>query len=138
MDQLIVAQKLESLRRCIRRVEEKTPSDVDQLIQDPDVQDILVLNITRAVQLCVDIGSHVISETDESAPTTMGEVFSTLGNLGAITPVTAESMMKAVGFRNVAVHNYDVINWEIVFAICQKSLVDFRQFAEEITDYNSR
>jgi hypothetical protein len=75
MDQVILAQKLESLRRCIQRVEEKTPTDVDQLIRDPDVQDILVLNLSRAVQLCVDIGSHVISETDEPAPTTMGDVF---------------------------------------------------------------
>ena len=136
MDQVILAQKLESLRRCIQRVEEKTPSNVDQLIQDPDVQDILVLNLTRAVQLCVDIGSHVISESDELAPTTMGDVFSTLQTLGAITPATCISMQKAVGFRNVAVHNYDVINWEIVFAICQKFLVDFRRFAKEITDYN--
>ena len=50
MDQVILAHKLESLRRCILRVEEKTPSDVDQLIQNPDIQDILVLNLTRAVQ----------------------------------------------------------------------------------------
>ena len=64
MDQVILTHKLESLRRCIRRVEEKTPSDVDQLIQDPDIQDILVLNLTRAVQLCVDTGSHVISESE--------------------------------------------------------------------------
>ena len=138
MDQVILAQKLESLRRCIQRVEEKTPSNIDQLIQDPDVQDILVLNLTRSVQLCVDIGSHVISESDELAPTTMGDVFSTLQALGAITPATCESMQKAVGFRNVAVHNYDVINWEIVFAICKKFLVDFRRFAKEITDYNTR
>ena len=138
MDQVILAQKLESLRRYIQRVEEKTPSNIDQLIQDPDVQDILVLNLTRSVQLCVDIGSHVISESDELAPTTMGDVFSTLQRLGAITPVTCISMQKAVGFRNVAVHNYDVINWEIVFAICQKFLVDFRRFAKEITDYNTR
>ncbi len=110
MDQVIFAQKLESLRRCIQRVEEKTPSNVDQLIHDPDVQDILVLNLTRSVQLCVDIGSHVISESDELAPTTMGEVFLTLKTLGAITPATCDSMQKAVGFRNVAVHNYDVIN----------------------------
>ena len=135
MDQVILAQKLESLRRCIQRVEDKTPSDVDHLICDPDVQDILVLNLTRAVQLCVDIGSHVISETEESAPSTMGDVFSTLENLGAITGPVCEAMKKAVGFRNVAVHNYDVINWEIVFAICQKSLVDFRRFAKEVTDY---
>jgi len=59
MDQVILDQKLESLRRCIKRVEEKTPSHVSQLIKDEDIQDILVLNLTRAVQLCVDIGRWV-------------------------------------------------------------------------------
>ena len=68
MDQVIFDQKLESLRRCIRRLEEKTPSHVSQLIEDQDIQDILVLNLTRAVQLCVDIGSHVISESEEQYP----------------------------------------------------------------------
>ena len=66
----------------------------------------------------------------------MGEVFSTLQTLGTITSMTCESLQKAVGFRNVAVHNYDVINWQIVFAICQKSLMDFRRFAKEIVEYS--
>ena len=44
-------------------------------------------------------------------------------------------MKKVVGFRNVAVHNYDVINWEIVFAISRQYLVDFRRYAKEITGY---
>ena len=136
MDQVILAQKLESLRRCTQRVEEKTPSSVEQLILDLDVQDILVLNLTRAVQLCVDIGSHVISESNELTPATMGDVFSTLEKLGAISTATCESMRKAVGFRNVAVHNYDVINWEIVFAISRGYLVDFRRYVKEITDYS--
>lgn len=89
------------------------------------------------MQLCVDIGSHIISETEEPAPATMGDVFTTLTKLGAITPATGEVMRKAVGFRNVAVHNYDTINWEIVFAICQKSLPDFRRFVEEVTNYSA-
>lgn len=138
MDQVIFDQKLESLRRCIKRVEDKTPSHVSELIKDQDIQDILVLNLTRAVQLCVDIGSHVISESEEPAPTTMGDVFSTLENLGAIKSITCKSMRKAVGFRNIAVHNYDVINWEIVYAICNNLLVDFRRFASEITEYCGR
>ena len=138
MDQVILDQKLESLRRCIKRVEDKTPPHVIQLVKDQDIQDILVLNLTRAVQLCVDIGSHVISETEEPAPTTMGDVFSTLEHLGAISSITRKSMRKAVGFRNIAVHNYDVINWEIVYAICNNLLVDFRQFASEITKYSDR
>jgi len=134
MDQLILAEKLESLRRCIRRVDEKRPSRIERLTEDADIQDILVLNLTRAVQLCVDIGSHIISESDEATPQTMGDVFEVLQKLNMITDQTCQQMKKAVGFRNVAIHNYATINWEIVYAISETSLVDFRAFAKEISE----
>ena len=41
-------------------------------------------------------------------------------------------MKKAVGFRNIAVHNYQEIDWEIVFNICHHKLDDFRTFAQVI------
>jgi uncharacterized protein YutE (UPF0331/DUF86 family) len=135
MDALVLVQKIESLRRCIRRVEEKSPSHLQDLFKDADLQDILVLNLTRAVQLCVDIGSHIISQSNETAPGTMGEVFSALERMSIISAETSESMKKAVGFRNVAVHNYDAINWEIVFAICRKSVPEFRQFVSDISAF---
>ena len=133
MDRIIVAEKLESLRRCVRRIQEKTPADVESLTKDPDAQDILVLNLTRAIQLCVDTGSHIISASGEVAPATMGEVFPRLNELGAITAATAETMKKAVGFRNIAVHNYAAMDWEVVFAVGKKSPADFNRFAREIS-----
>ena len=132
MDAVIVSEKLESLRRCVIRVRDKTPASLGELTKDPDAQDILVLNLTRAIQLCVDIGSHLISQSDAAAPATMGGVFETLRELGLIEPETCEVMTRAVGFRNVAVHNYTDINWAIVHAICTDSLADFRRFAKEI------
>ena len=69
---------------------------------------------------------------DAAAPATMAGVFGALGDLGVIEPETCEAMTKAVGFRNVAIHNYTVINWEIVHAICTDSIDDFRRFAKEI------
>lgn len=66
MDWTVIEQKLESLRRCLRRVQEKCPPDVDTLVKDIDAQDILTLNLTRAVQLCVDIGAHLITATQLS------------------------------------------------------------------------
>lgn len=135
MDRLILTGKLESLRRCIMRIEDKKPVDVDHLIQDPDLQDILVFNLTRAVQLSVDIGSHLISNTDHAAPQTMGEVFTILNKISAVSLETCERLKKAVGFRNIAVHNYEAINWEIVYAICERSPADFRRFTQEISQY---
>lgn len=138
MDPVILAEKMESLRRCVQRIEDKTPPGIEALAQNPDIQDILVLNLTRAIQLCIDIGSHVISDSDEAAPATMGDVFTVLGRLGAITPATCEVMKKATGFRNIAVHNYASLDWEIIFAICKKSATDFRGFVKEIDSYHRK
>ena len=55
MDTLIVAEKLESLGRCLARIEQKCPASASLLAADPDAQDIVVLNLSRAVQLCVDM-----------------------------------------------------------------------------------
>lgn len=135
MDQMIIAEKLESLRRCIQRIEDKTPEDAGNLIRDIDLQDILVVNLTRAVQISVDIGSHIISSANQPMPQTMGDVFTKLHELDVISQETNERLRKAVGFRNIAVHSYEAINWEIVYAICQNSLRDFRQYAQEICRY---
>ncbi len=119
MDQMIIAEKLESMRRCIQRIEDKTPEDAGNLIRDIDLQDILVVNLTRAVQISVDIGSHIISSANQPMPQTMGDVFTRLQELDAISQETSERLRKAVGSRNIAFHNYEAINWEIVYAICR-------------------
>ena len=86
MDREVIEQKLESLRRCLRRIAEKCPTDPGKLEQDPDLQDIIVLNLTRAVQLCVDIGAHLVSSMKVSPPDTMGETFDVLTKSG-IAPI---------------------------------------------------
>jgi Flp pilus assembly CpaF family ATPase len=53
MDRLVLDEKLESLARCVRRVEQKRPPTLAALLADPDAQDILVLNLSRAVQILV-------------------------------------------------------------------------------------
>jgi hypothetical protein len=60
MDQVIVTEKLESLRRCIQRIDDKKPDNVTQLTQDVDLQDILVINLTRAVPHpgCTNLRRH--------------------------------------------------------------------------------
>ncbi|WP_292976755.1 DUF86 domain-containing protein [Nitrosomonas sp.] len=122
MDTTVLTEKLESLRRCVQRIEEKQPRHIDELKQSIDLQDILVLNLTRAIQLCVDIGSHLLSQTNCPAPRTMGSVFTLLQEANIISPTTSQQLKKAIGFRNIAVHQYEAINWEIVYAISQRAL----------------
>ncbi|MDE2234782.1 MAG: DUF86 domain-containing protein [Gammaproteobacteria bacterium] len=132
MDKLIIQEKLEALRKCMLRIEARRTKTADQLREDTDRQDIIALNLTRAVQLCVDIATCVIADSDEPAPQTMGQAFDVLARLGTIDDSLAGRMKAAVGFRNIAVHNYQAIDWDIVFAITYKGLEDFRDFARDI------
>lgn len=132
MDNELIEQKLESLRRCLQRIQGKCPSSAETLASDPDLQDIIVLNLTRALQLCVDIGTHLISGMDTPPPSTMGQTFDLLAEIGVINAELAMHMKKAVGFRNIAVHNYEVINWQIVHAIATRNLMDFKDFAQAV------
>ncbi|MGH8628759.1 MAG: type VII toxin-antitoxin system HepT family RNase toxin, partial [Gammaproteobacteria bacterium] len=122
-------EKLESLRRCVRRIEHKCPPKAEALDSDWDLQDIIAINLTRAVQLSVDIAAHVLSEAEGQAPGTMAQSFENLAHAGVIPAELAIRLKKAVGFRNIAVHNYQAIDWRIVHLICTQHLDDFKEFA---------
>jgi len=106
MDKQLVLEKLEALRRCIKRIETKRPRTFKELKNNLDLQDILSVNLERAVQLCVDIGAHIIAQTESKPPDTMAKTFDLLAEKQIITNSAALAMKKAVGFRNIAVHNY--------------------------------
>jgi len=132
MDKQLITEKIDSLIRCIKRVIDKRPDTADQLIADVDLQDIITLNLSRAVQLAVDIAVHIISEGETAVPSTMAESFDVLATKGIITHKVANRMKMAVGFRNTTVHNYQDIDWQIVFNICHKNIDDFKDYIKEI------
>jgi uncharacterized protein YutE (UPF0331/DUF86 family) len=129
MDEVVIAQKLESLRRCTERIESKFPSSLGALIGDVDVQDILVLNLSRAVQICVDLAMHRISTSGSPVPQNMGQAFDSLAQQKVISDALAIRMRRAVGFRNIAVHSYENIDWAVVYVVAKEHLNDFREFS---------
>jgi uncharacterized protein YutE (UPF0331/DUF86 family) len=133
MDREVVQQKLESLRPCLQRLEDKCPSSPEILAADLDLQDIIALNLSRAVQISVDIGAHLITGMNVPPPGTMGQTFDILAKEGFLNNEVATNLKKAVGFRNIAVHNYERINWLIVHSIVKYHLNDFVQFAKLVT-----
>lgn len=135
MDRLILERKLDSLRRCLGRVRDRCPEDVAALTADVDAQDVLVLNLSRAVQICVDLAAHLLSSLDLPPPDTMGQAFERLRQAGLLDEDLALRLRKAVGFRDIAVHAYDTIDWAIVFSIATRQLVDFERFARVVVAY---
>ena len=120
------------MRRCLRRIEIKCPTDAATLVADIDLQDIISLNLSRAVQISVDIGAHLIAGMEVPPPDTMGQTFDILAQEGLLNNELASRLKKAVGFRNITVHNYESINWNIVHSIVKYHLADFSEFAKVV------
>ena len=135
MDYDVILSKLESLSRCIARIEKKRPETSSLLLQDYDLRDIISLNLERSVQISVDISSHLIADMDGQPPATMGESFIMIAESGIITRDLGDKLCKAVGFRNISVHAYKEIDWDILYSIITKNLNDFRDFAEAVVTY---
>ena len=132
MDKEIIGAKIETLRRCLQRIRGKIPVSAGLLLDNYDLQDIISVNLERAVQICVDLASHIISESDLPAASSMAGAFDALQKLGLISEELAGRMKKAAGFRNIAVHAYQEINWDIVFSIITTRLTDFMEFGKAI------
>ena len=128
----VVRNKLESLRRSLSRIEQKRPNSSEILASDYDIQDIISINLERAIQKSVDIAAHVLADSEQKPPGTMGETFTALSNAGIIKKDLAERLRKAVGFRNISVHEYQRINWEIVYSIITENLDDFKEFMKAV------
>ena len=128
MDRDVVTAKLESLRHCVERVRTRTPASVEELSSCYDAQVIICLNLERAVQACVDIAAHIVSDTECTVPDSMAGTFDALERQGVLSRDLTERMRRAVGFRNISVGAYQTLDWEIVYSIATERLGDFVEY----------
>lgn len=135
MDSYVLQTKLESLIRCVNRIKAQNISAVDELENDIDKQDVIILNLQRAVQICVDIGNHILLDFNSPTPSTMAETFRQMAKNNIISDSLSKDLGHAVGFRNIAVHQYEDIDCRIIFSIINEHLDDFKLFAEAITKF---
>lgn len=128
----VLMQKLASIDRCVRQVREFVGGDMDRLKQQL-VQDAVVLNLQRACEQAIDAAARVVSIRRLGVPADSAEAFTLLERAGALTPVTAARMRAMVGFRNVAVHQYQVLDQAVLRAVVEKHLDDFAELCRELS-----
>ena len=132
IDKKVIGEKLISLNRCLERIKLHTPANVEALQSDFDTQDIICLNIQRAVQISVDIAAHILAEQLHEQTPTMAETFLALSRHGLLDSQLASRLAKAVGFRNIAVHEYDTFDMNILYSIITKEIGCFYEFLDTV------
>ena len=86
-----------------------------------------------AIEACVDVAQHICA-TEGWGPPDNGDAVRLLGGHGVLTTELAISIRKAVGFRNVLVHDYIEVDDSIVVDRL-KSLGDLEEFVRQVAAY---
>ena len=131
VDAAVIDAKLRELSRRLRRVEAKQPASLKQLAADEDLQDILARNLEVAIQTCIDIAFHLCG-AHGVVPATAADAFAHLAKRELIERGLAERLQRAVGLRNVLVHEYTEVDWKIVMRVLGTDTRDLAAFGKAV------
>lgn len=86
-----------------------------------------------AIEACIDISQHVCAAEKWGPPADNGDAMRLLARHGLLPAELADSMRRAVGFRNVLVHEYVGVSDDVVRARLH-DLGDLSAFVATIVD----
>jgi len=79
----------------------------------------------------MDIALHLCSSLGV-VPPTAARAFDELAARGMIGRGLAQRLQRAVGFRNVLVHEYAEVDWKIVMQVVRTGTRDLAQFGKAV------
>lgn len=127
----VILNKTTTIERWVKRIRDVYDGNPENL-KDFTKQDSIILNIQRAYEASIDVAMHIVSEHKLGVPKASREGFKLLEEAGLIDATLAKTLMNMVGFRNIAVHDYQALELEILQAILEKHIDDFNAFTKVV------
>jgi uncharacterized protein YutE (UPF0331/DUF86 family) len=87
-----------------------------------------------AIEACVDVAQHICAAEGWGPPADNGDAMRLLGCHNVLTAELADALRKAVGFRNILVHEYIQVSDDIVTARLH-DLRDLERFVERVAAF---
>lgn len=130
-NELVIINKYSIIERCIKRINEIYDNNPKNL-ENFDKQDAIMLNLQRACQAAIDIGMYIISVKKLGIPQSKKGIFTILEENEIINSEMAINMRGMLKFRNIAIHEYQELELEIVREVIENHLGDLQNFAREM------
>ena len=113
-------QRYETIERCIARCRETAARDAADYPSAHDRVDILSVNLIRLAEALIDLARHMTKSEQLGTVKDARSAFRyALPELG-FTLESAETLSDMVGSRNLAVHNYAVVEEAIIELIVRE------------------
>lgn len=132
IDRHLIFSKAGRVDNCLKRIHEKRSVTLNEFLSDLDRQESILFNLQMAIQNCIDIAAHIVSDEELGVAGSTNEMFYMLQDNGYLDLNLTEKMVAAVGFRNLVVHEYEVVDLKRVYQIIQKDIFDLKHYLKAV------
>jgi len=132
VDKPLILRKIDRIETYLKQIRQKKDSGIEAFKKDRDLQGIVLFNLIQSIQSCIDIGTHIISDSGWEMPGSQADIFETLAQKKVITKPLAGKMIKMTGFRNRIVHEYEKIDLKIVYEVWRRNIGDIERFCKAV------
>jgi uncharacterized protein YutE (UPF0331/DUF86 family) len=123
-------QKASTIEKTIHRIIEEYQSN--PTLENLTHLDSMILNIQRSTQALIDLSLHLVSKHRLGFPKISSDSFQILYDKKLISESICKSMIFMVGFRNLAIHDYQKIDKEILHWIAKEGWKTQVEFCKEL------
>jgi len=134
IDRNIILNKTSKVDHHLQRIRKKITVSRDEFLGDLDLQEIILFNLQMAIQNCVDLSAHIISDDELGIAGSTSEMFYLLQKNGYLSPELTEKMVAAAGFRNIIAHEYGNLDLKQVYQIANQDINDVDLFLKAILE----
>lgn len=129
-DQENMVKLTSELRNSAQRLSALGKLSMEEFTGDPDKVGSAKYHLIVAIEICIDICTHLISRNGYRVPEDYGDTFMVMSEAGALDPAFTQELKKMAKFRNRLVHLY----WQ-VDDILQNRLGDLKRFLDAIASF---
>ncbi|WP_306008585.1 DUF86 domain-containing protein [Bacillus sp. MMSF_3353] len=129
----VIFNKISTMERCIKRIQEVYGNNPDNLV-DYTKQDSIILNIQRACEASIDLAIHIVARKKLGLPQSSQEAFDLLVTASLLSKELAGKLKVIVGFQNIVIHDYQSVNLDFVHQIIEKHLNYFKLFTKKVLE----
>ena len=134
VDEEILKCRLTLLAEYISDLEETRGITLHEFLNDKVKRRFVERTLQLAIEACLDIGSHLISDLQLREPERNRDIFIILAENGILAEQARGNFAAMAGFRNIIVHDYARLDPEIVYRSLQQGVPDLKYFVRAISD----
>ncbi|MDA8156491.1 MAG: DUF86 domain-containing protein [Actinomycetota bacterium] len=129
----VVENKISAVKKYLNILKRYGKYSKKEITNNLDIRGAVERYLYLAAQSTIDLAEAIIALRKFRKPSTMSESFAILEEEDVISKKLLGRMVQLTGFRNVMAHDYEKVDYDIVYDVLHHGVEDIKKFLSAVS-----